>query len=118
MLGLALSLTFTFFLARKSASAWIAACTEWSTSALRSLSTTPTLKSRSFFFFERGRVSVQPRASMTSGPAITSMAISRSSAPRASGPHTLMSACETRPFSAWPRGETTPQVGLWPHTPL
>ncbi len=118
MAGFALSLTLTFFLPRKSASVWIAACTEWSTSALRSESSTATLKSRSFFFFERGRVSVQPRPSMASGPAITSMAISRSSAPRASGPHTLMSAWATLPFSAWPRGETTPQVGLWPHTPL
>ena len=117
MAGRAVSLTVTFCLPRKSASFWISDWIDSSVSALGSDRTTATLKSRSFFFFDFGRASFQPRPSTSSGPAITSRAISRSTAPRASGPQTLMSPWVTLPLSAWPRVATTPQVGLWPHTP-
>ena len=114
MSGRALPLTFARFFARKSATACTFSCTSASTSELGSVSMTATLKSRSAFCRGAGSASLYPAASISSGPAMTASPISRSSALRPSGPMTEMSPCASRPGSAWPRGGTMPNVGLWP----
>ena len=71
-----------------------------------SVSMTATLKSRSVFFCERGRVE-RPAARRRSRRRRPSRP-GRSRDPRRSAPAgriTQMSACATRPGSAWPRGE-------------
>ena len=73
---------------------------------------TATLKSRKPFWRGLASVSLYPAVSISSGPAMTPRPISRSSALRLSGPITEMSAWDTRPGNAWPRGGTMPQVGL------
>ena len=64
-----------------------------------------------------GRSTRRPRAAISSGPAITRTANSKSAAERASGPITEMSEGVSTPGVAWPRGGSRFQVGLWPNTP-
>ncbi len=85
-----------------------------STSATGSVSITATLKWSSRSRGSGGSASCQQAPSISSGPAITPSATSRSTALRASGPITDMSALETAPPRLWPQGEQMPKVGLWP----
>ena len=52
-----------------------------------------------------------------SGWPIRSSTTARSSAERAIGPITEMSAADAALKSEWPRIEHRPQVGLWPNSP-
>ena len=93
MTGRAVSLTWAFFFARKSATACTRACTSSSTSEAGSVRITATRNSRSVFRRGAGRSSRQPAPSISSAPAITESPIARSSALRPIGPITEMSPC-------------------------